>query len=185
MSNGTLISINGIIERGLYQEIYPSSGWFTIYKGYYSNGNITFKKLSIKSGYGDFGKLYEFNKEGKLIESINYDKDYKTSFETITQIAGKYAKKYNYKVETAIDAKIIPSTETIGDNIEISREEKQGKRFWYIKFSRSKAGKNGSNIEGHKITIDDETGKVLEKRKFNGYFLPDAMGIDPGADSSD
>ena len=33
LSNGTLISINGIIERGLYQEIYPSSGWFTIYKG--------------------------------------------------------------------------------------------------------------------------------------------------------
>lgn len=185
-----IIKINGILERGLSQKIIPINGWFELYKTFYSNGNIKLKAINIKTGFGDFGKLYEFNKEGKLIESIDYDKDYKTSFENITKIADKYAKKYNYKVETAIDGKIpneAYSGDYEGDKLKISRELKNGKRLWYIELMRKNPRKNikGKPDEKYKITVDDTTGKVIEKKLLFPVTLPDAMGIHPDADSSD
>ena len=177
LQNGTKVNSRGLQNRYYSQEIIPINGWFTLYKEYYYNRNIEYKRISIKSGSGNFGKLYEFDKDGKLIESIDYDKDYKTSFESITKIADKYAKKYNYKVETAINGKIVDnlSLENNKDNIEISRKEKDEKRFWYIILSRinPRDQTGGKNIERYKITVDDSSGKIIEKKH---YYTPFSTG---------
>ncbi|WP_333852036.1 hypothetical protein [Epilithonimonas sp.] len=94
--NGTLIKTYGLLGEYYDQWITPSKGWFEVYKEFYADGNIKVKRIYNKTSPGDYGKLYEFDKIGKLIKTVDFENTWKTSFTTITEIADKYAKKSHY-----------------------------------------------------------------------------------------
>lgn len=75
-------------SRATYITITPKKGWFKIYKEFALKGNIIAKGIANKTdNNGEYGKLYEFDEQGNLTKTTDFEKDWQTSFETITEIA--------------------------------------------------------------------------------------------------
>ncbi|OAH75950.1 hypothetical protein AXA65_02415 [Chryseobacterium sp. FP211-J200] len=166
ISNGDKIEFSNS-----YNRIYKKRGWFNIYKEYYANGNIKSKGVENKTYNGDYGLLYEFNEQGQLTKTTDFEKDWHTSFESITEIATRYKKKYDYKAETAIDGVINDNTNWEQDYVIIRRKEEIGKRYWYIEFNRPQyENPLNKKVERVVVVVDDATGKELEKLHYFDFY---------------
>ncbi|SUV52734.1 hypothetical protein [Bergeyella zoohelcum] len=162
---------------GVYydQWLYPKKGWFKIYKEFYPNGNIRLKRIFNKTSNGDYGKMYEFNEQGKLIKITDFEEGWLTSFEEVTRIATKYAKKYNYKVETAFDGEINDDQLWKNEYVKIWRKEHEGKKYWLIGFNKAHfENSDDRKTERLVILIDDSTRQIVDKNHYfdwyNRYF---------------
>lgn len=158
-----------------YYRLNPKKGWFKIYKEFYPNGNIRLKRIFNKTSNGDYGKMYEFDEQGKLVRTTDFEEGWLTSFEEVTQVANKYAKKYNYKVETAIDGEINDDQLWKNEYVKIWRKEHEGKRYWLIGFNKAHfENSDDRKTERLVILIDDSTGKIIDKNHYfdwyNRYF---------------
>ena len=167
LKNGDVINIYGMIDRDYTQWITPYKGWFNIYKKYYADGNIKLKALENKTSRESSGKMYEFDKEGNLIKTTDFDESWQTPFEAITELATHYAKKYNYDIETAIDGVISEDQNWRNTFVQIWREEKGEKKYWLIGFSKVRF-ENPDNKKRERVVvlIDDATGKVIKKKHY-------------------
>ncbi|MBW3524570.1 hypothetical protein [Chryseobacterium sp. NKUCC03_KSP] len=169
LQSGTSIETYGLLDTYYDQWITPSRGWFRYYKEFYSDGNVKLKRIYNKTSDGNYGFLYEFDKEGKLLRTTDFEKDWKTSFIGITEIANKYAKKFNYKVDTSEDGIIISKNDQQWDKeyVKIWRKEKNGKRYWLIGFNKGHPeNTDDKKCERLVILIDDINGKTLKKEHY-------------------
>lgn len=139
-----------------YTEIPPNS-YFSIGKTYYSNGNIESKGIELNYRGLKQGVWYYFNEDGSLKESIDYDKPYKSTFADILAFCRK----------EGIDVKIGHIVFN-PNNPHFSRKymPEEGKYIWKI-FYRIPL-----SIKAETIIIDDVTGKVLYRYRYN-YRHPD------------
>lgn len=169
-----------------YNRIYIKKGWFNIYKEFYSNGNIKLKRIENKTSNDSYGMQYKFDENGKLSNTTNFEEGWKTSFVSITEIAEKYAKKYNYKTDTALDGIILGRDKQSWDKeyVKIWRQEKDGKRYWLIGFNKGHYNNpDNKKCERLIILVDDITGKVIEKDHYfdayNRFFknLDNLLGL--------
>ncbi|WP_421498068.1 hypothetical protein V8245_06465 [Flavobacterium columnare] len=148
------------LESGLYIEMFedtyretPKNSYFTLVKGYYKNGNIIRKGLTLNNNIQCMiSTWYEFSEDGKLIKETNYDAPYKFTFEQILQFCEKEK---------------IPLTRgpiTGGIHTEIARgiDNAIKKNVWYISWF-----KQSDLIET--FVLDAETGKVIDK-KYSEYI---------------
>lgn len=161
-----------ISNKAIYLTIVIKIGWFNFYKEFYANGNIKSKGIENKTdNNGDYGIQYEFNEAGQLIKITDFDNGWQTPFVNITEIATHYAKKYNYKAETAIDGKINENTNWEQDYVVIRRKEEAEKRYWYIEFNRPHY-KNplDKKVERVVIVVDDSTGKEIKKLHYFDFY---------------
>jgi hypothetical protein len=152
LSNGTYIEM----DEGDYGKQYIETNvncYFQINKSYYKNGNI--KKKSLSFNWFAFGKgiSYEFDEQGNLVKEIDYDKNYKFTFEDIL----KFCEKENILVEKG------PILQSTGFHTSIRREfiEASKKATWTIERLKSTDRPNFVNRET--ITLDGTTGQVLSR----------------------
>lgn len=165
----------GLIDSYYDQWITSQKGWFKVYKMFYADGNIKLKKIQNKTSKENYGLMYEFNEQGKLIKTTNLDEGWKTSFESITEIAGKYAKKYNYKIETSINSSINTVQQWDKEYVKIWRTEREGKKYWRIGFNKAHyENSDDKKCERVVVLIDDNSGKILKDEHYfdwyNSYF---------------
>lgn len=175
VSNDNRIETYGLLGVYYDQWLYPKKGWFEMYKAFYSNGNIKEKFVQNKTSDEKYGKMYEFDEQGRLTKTTDFDEGWTTSFKTVTEIAGEYAKKYRYKVETDVDVEIEDDQMWKNEYVKIWRKENQGKKYWIIGFNKAHLeNQDDKKTERLVILIDDLTGKVLEKNHYfdwyNRYF---------------
>ncbi|REC59226.1 hypothetical protein DRF65_26995, partial [Chryseobacterium pennae] len=137
LDNGSMQTIMGTIGLGYNQRTLLSKGWFDMYKEYYPNGNIKSKRIYNKTSPGDYGLMYEFDEQGKLAKTIDFDEGWKTSFEAITEIAKKYIQKYNYKIDVSANAVINADQQWNKEYIKIWRKESDGKKYWQIGLNKA------------------------------------------------
>lgn len=173
-NDGTQLTITGDFSKGVILA-HPQKGWFKFYKEFYPNGNIRLKRIFNKTSNGDYGKMYEFNEQGKLVKTTDFDEGWLTSFEEVTHIATKYAKKYNYKVETAIDGEINDDQLWKNEYVKIWRKEHEGKKYWLIGFNKAHfENSDDRKTERLVILIDDSTRQIVDKNHYfdwyNRYF---------------
>jgi hypothetical protein len=162
LSDGTLVSFTST-KSDIWEEITHKKGWFIIRKNFYTNGIIKTKWMTNKTDYtikSKYGKWYEFDEQGKLIKTTDYDKNYKMSFEQITEIAHKYARKYDYDAKTGINDVINNHIWWNEDFAVIKRD--QG--IWNIYFSKPHfKNEESKKCERLHIKIDDKTQKIVKE----------------------
>ena len=147
-------------------------GWFDIAKEYFPNGNIKKKSILNKTDpNGQYYKEYEFDESGNLVKTTDYDKDYKTSFEQITIIAGKYEKKYGYQAKTGMNDVIEDKLLWNNDYVKIWRKEYKQKKYWLIGFNKPQyKNSDDKKCERLVIVVDDATGKVIKKEHYYDWY---------------
>ncbi|MDN3694518.1 hypothetical protein QWZ06_20740 [Chryseobacterium tructae] len=160
---------------GIKQKIILPKGWFNIQKEYYSNGNIKSKRIYNKTSPGDYGLMYEFDENGKLTKTINFDEGWQTSFEKITEISKKYIEKYNYKIDVSADAVINADQQWKKEYIKIWRKENNGKKYWQIGLNKAHYDNpDDKKCERVVILVDDSSGKIVKSEhyfdKYNSIF---------------
>lgn len=175
LKNGNIEIILGTIGVDYGKKIILKKGWFDIEKEFFGNGNIRLKRIFNKTSNGDYGKMYEFNEQGKLVKTTDFDEGWLTSFEEVTHIATKYAKKYNYKVETAFDGEINDDQLWKNEYVKIWRKEHEGKKYWLIGFNKAHfENSDDRKTERLVILIDDSTRQIVDKNHYfdwyNRYF---------------
>ena len=162
----------GTIQSEYNQYLYTYKGWFNIYKEFYGNGYIkrknTYNKTDIN---GQYYKEYEFDESGNLVKTTDYDKDYKTSFEQITRIAGKYGKKYGYQAKTGMNDVIEDKLLWNNDYVKIWRKEYKQKKYWLIGFNKPQyKNSDDKKCERLVVVVDDATGKVIKKEHYYDWY---------------
>jgi len=173
LQSGALIETYGLLDSYYDQWINPSQGWFKYYKEFYSDGNIKLKRIYNKTSDGNYGFLYEFDKQGKLVKTTNFEKDWKTFFTGITGIANKNAKKFNYKVDTSDDGVITSKDNQQWDKeyVKIWRKDQGGKKLWFIGFNKGHyENSDDKKVERVVIVIDDVTGKEIKKLHYFDWY---------------
>lgn len=124
--------------------------YFTVVKLYYKTGFIKSKGLGFNANAIGFkkGVWYEFDEQGKLIKEIDYDKDYKFTFEEIL----KFCESEKIVVKTG------PILQSTGFHTSILRNHSatSNESTWTIKWL-----KDASTIQT--IKLDGTTGKVLSR----------------------
>ncbi|WP_123947444.1 hypothetical protein [Chryseobacterium pennae] len=152
---------------GIKQRIILSKGWFNIQKEYYPNGNIKSKRIYNKTSSGDYGPMYDFDEQGKLAKTIDFDEGWKTSFEAITEIAKKYIQKYNYKIDVSANAVINADQQWNKEYIKIWRKESDGKKYWQIGLNKAHYDNpDDKKCERVVILVEDSSGKVLKNEHY-------------------
>jgi hypothetical protein len=163
LQDGSIINGFGTIDSDFTQEILPKKGWFAIRKDFYGNKMIKEKGLYNKTVSGKkqkIGKWYEFDEQGKVIKTTDYDKNYKMSFHQITEIAHKYARKYDYDAKTGINDVINNHIWWNEDFAVIKRD--QG--IWDIYFSKPHfKNEESKKCERLHIKVDDKTQKIVKE----------------------
>lgn len=177
LANGDVVSMTGSTYDGYYVKIERKKGWFDIYNHYYVDGNIKGREIVTKIGNSKYGFEYKYDEAGKLVEVIDYEKAYQTNFLEIISIAEEYAKKYNYAVKVGVEDIINSAYYTMyqgKDYVSIDRKEIEGKRYWYIGFTRLVLEGNHrevkSSFEWLELLIDDSKGEIIAKKNY--YTLP-------------
>lgn len=175
LGDSSIQSTIGTIGLNYSQKTLLYKGWFDLYKEFYADGNIKLKKIQNKTSKENYGLMYEFNEQGKLIKTTNFDEGWKTSFESITEIAGKYAKKYNYKIETSMNSSINAVQQWDKEYVKIWRTEREGKKYWRIGFNKAHyENSDDKKCERVVVLIDDNSGKILKDEHYfdwyNRYF---------------
>ena len=147
-------------------------GWFNFYKIFYRNGNVKNKFVTNKTeSNGLYFKEYEFDESGNLVKTTDYDKDYKTSFEQITIIAGKYGKKYGYQAKTGMNDVIEDKLLWNNDYVKIWRKEYKQKKYWLIGFNKPQyKNSDDKKCERLVVVVDDATGKVIKKEHYYDWY---------------
>ena len=169
-ADGTEELISGNYS-GIKKKIIPTKGWFNIQKEYYPNGNIKLKRIYNKTSKGDYGLMYEFDEHGKLTKTIDFDEGWKTSFETITEIAKKYIQKYNYKIDASANAVINTDQQWTKQYIKIWRKENDGKKYWQIGLNKGHfENPDDKKCERVIILVDDSSGKVLKNEHYFDWY---------------
>ncbi len=170
LTNGDIIITYGYIDRYYDKWITPYKGWFKIKKEYYANGNINYKRMFNKTSRESSGKMYEFDKEGNLIKTTDFDEGWQTPFETITELATHYAKKYNYNIDASINGVITEDhnyQNWMDTFVRIWREEKGDKKYWLIGLNKGHyENPDNKKCERVVVLIDDATGKVIKKKHY-------------------
>jgi hypothetical protein len=166
-----IVKTGGIVDIYYDQWIFPNKGWFKIYKDFYANGNIKLKKIRNKTSQEDYKSMYEFDSQGNLIKTTNFDKDWKTPFEAITETASEYGKKFHYQVKTGTNDVISDHQNWLEEYVKIWRKEKDGKKYWVIGFNKAHFDNpDDKKCERLVILVDDTTGKVLEKLHYFDWY---------------
>ena len=152
IDNGSYLEITSSISGKYYIET-PKNSHFQVYKSFYNNNNIKSKGLGFNAEAFAKGTWYEFDEQGNLVKEIDYDKNYKFTFEDIL----KFCEKENILVEKG------PILQSTGFHTSISREfvEASKKATWTIERLKSTDRPNIENRET--ITIDGTTGQVLSR----------------------
>jgi hypothetical protein len=151
LEDGTYLEVDGLGDIKQSWET-PKYSFFKISKYYYKNKNIKNKGLGFNSGGFPKGTWYEFDEKGNLIKEIDYDKNYKFTFEDILN----FCEKENIRVDKG------PILQSTGFHTRIYRDRPYlGKNNWGISWL-----KKVDIIED--IVIDGTTGKVLS-RTDRGY----------------
>ena len=164
---------NNILEfTNSYNNIIYKKGWFILYKEFYKNFYIKRKLLFNKTDpNGQYYKQYEFDESGNLVKTTDYDKDYKTSFEQITRIAGKYGKKYGYQAKTGMNDVIEDKLLWNNDYVKIWRKEYKQKKYWLIGFNKPQyKNSDDKKCERLVVVVDDATGKVIKKEHYYDWY---------------
>jgi antitoxin component YwqK of YwqJK toxin-antitoxin module len=149
LPDGTYIEMDEGNYGKSYSEIKPNS-YFKLSKGFYSNGNIKLKGVSFNWFAFQKGIWYEFDEQGKLIKEIDYDKNYKFTFEDILKFCEK----------EKIEVKKGPILQSTGFHTTIRREysETTKKATWTIEHLKTFDIKET-------IALDGTTGAVLSRRE--------------------
>jgi len=132
-------------EHKYYFEI-PKDSYFMLEKVYYPSGRIQAKGWE----YIDFfkkGVWYEFDEDGNLTATVDYDKPFTYTFKNVL----KFCKRHNIKVERGNTGE-----EMGGPTTRIGREVDGDKSVWYIQYSKSR-----DLLET--IDLDGKTGKVISR----------------------
>lgn len=167
-ANGDIYSLregsNGEFTSFLIRKL----GWFDSSYRYYSNGNIKEKALLHKLTQSDlYGITYKYNEEGKLIETIDHEKEYKMGYFEVLDIAQDYAKKYNYEI--AMGKNDIINTIRLWDTeyMLIKRPVYNGKKYWFIGFNKVDFRReDDKKSERFILIIDDERRKIVKKKHY-------------------
>lgn len=129
----------------------PKDSFFSLVKIYYKNGYIKHKGIGLNvAAWGcKFGTWYEFDEQGKLIKEIDYDKDYKFTFEDIL----KFCEREKIKIDKG------PVLQSTGFHTSILRNHSviNQESTWTIEWL-----KDSGIIQT--IKLDGTTGKVLSRR---------------------
>lgn len=156
---------------GIKQKIILPKGWFNIQKEYYSNGSIKSKRIYNKTSPGDYGLMYEFDEQGKLIKTTDFDEGWKTSFDAITEIAKKYIQKYNYTVDISANAVINSDQQWTKQYVKIWRKEIDGKKYWQIGLNKAHYdNSDDKKCERVVVLVDDSSGKVLKNEHYFDWY---------------
>lgn len=152
---------------GIRKKIFPPKGWFNIQKEYYPSGNIKSKRIYNKTAPGNYGLMYEFDEQGKLIKTTNFDDDWKTSFESITEIAKEYVKKFEFNIDTSTNDIINTDQHWAKQYVKIWRKENKRKKYWQIGLNKGHyENSDDKKCERVVILIDDDSGKVLKSEHY-------------------
>ena len=171
LSDGSTQTTMGTLGLVYSQRTLLPKGWFDLYKEYYPNGNIKLKRIYNKTSKGDYGLMYEFDEHGKLTKTINFDEGWKTSFETIAEIAKKYIQKYNYKIDASANAVINTDQQWTKQYIKIWRKENDGKKYWQIGLNKGHfENPDDKKCERVIILVDDSSGKVLKNEHYFDWY---------------
>ena len=146
-TDSTYIQVNGNNVSGYSSSKYLQGEYFYIFKDYYNNGNIKEKGIRFHSGPFKKGVWYEFDINGKLVKTIDYDQFYKFTFEDVLL----FCEKKNILIEKAI---LKPST---GLHTSINRwfDESLGKYTWTVSWLITPEIKQI-------LTLDGNTGKIIK-----------------------
>ena len=147
LQDGTYIEMLKSNSGNVYRET-PKESYFTITKGYYTNGNIHGKGLFFNLSWSGFQKgiWYEFDESGKLIKEIDYDKPYDFTFEDIL----KFCEREKIPLQKG------PILQSTGYHTVIKRDYNAHNSWWIIERL-----KQSDIIEV--ITLDGDSGKILKR----------------------
>lgn len=147
LNNGNFYTMNGA-NTIKYTSEFIKDSYFNINKHFYKNNNIKLKGLIVNSGHALIGTWYEYDEQGKLIKEIDYDKDYKFTFEDIL----KFCERENIKIDKG------PILQSTGFHTYIYREYSpiSNQAIWTIDWLKAP-----DVIQT--VKLDGTTGKVLSR----------------------
>ena len=153
-SDSSRLTIHGDEFNGYTSGESFKNEYFYIFRRYYNNGNIKEKGLRFHSGPFKKGVWYEFDINGKLVKTIDYDQFYKFTFENVLQ----FCEKRNILVEKAI---LKPGS---GFHTSIGRglDESSGKYVWVVSWLMT-----FNTIQY--IYLDGNTGKIIKTEEFDRH----------------
>lgn len=138
--------------------VYFNNSPFNISKKFYDNGNIRSKWISFNhgSGYVEKGIWYDYDREGRLIKTTNYDKGYAFTWEDVL----------NYCVTNSIPITLGYNREG-GHHTSIQKEESEEfkRKVWAITYIDTTGVGIGKGLPLEAKILDGNTGKVLKTEK--------------------
>ncbi|MCD8418600.1 hypothetical protein J2Q11_13110 [Tenacibaculum finnmarkense genomovar finnmarkense] len=153
--NKTILRVGGnTYSEGIYFDNSP----FNISKNFYDNGNIESKWISFNHGsrYVEKGIWYDYDREGRLIKTIDYDKGYAFTWEDVL----------NYCVTNNIPITLGYNREG-GHHTSIQKEESEEfkRKVWAITYMDTTGVGIGKGLPLEAKILDGNTGKVLKTEK--------------------
>lgn len=164
--DGSSFELTGsVYEKGFVKREYPAKPSFeTIYKEYYTNGNLK-KKETLIGQYVKVGNSLYYNEDGSLDKTINEDKKFgKIKYQDVLSFLGK--KKYINL--TTGEGRMDEDGRSV---FNLYFKDENGKKFWIIEIVKGKHNDKIPNGIGEPVTflsldyvMDGETGDVVEEK---------------------
>jgi antitoxin component YwqK of YwqJK toxin-antitoxin module len=149
LPNGNYFEMGTFNKDGRQAIEHYNNSYFNVNKFYYKNNKIKLKGVIVNNGTALIGTWYEFDEKGNLIKEIDYDKNYKFTFEDIL----KFCERENIRVDKG------PILQSTGFHTYIFREylATTNESTWTIEWLKSPDIIQTINLDG---TI----GKVLSRK---------------------